>query len=70
MNLAFNYDDLIIRVTTIYGPTNQQQRIEFYKEIRAAKPHILIPWMITGDFNVTLDIQDRSNTNHSTQEMV
>jgi exonuclease III len=69
VDLANNSDDTIFRITTVYGPTQHSDRHTFFSELRAAKPTNMLPWIVTGDFNVTLNPLDRSNQNHTQHEM-
>jgi hypothetical protein len=70
VDLVCNLDDMIIRFIGVYGPTTHAQRAQLYDELKQAKPQVQIPWMLAGDFNVTLHITDRSNRNHSSREMI
>lgn len=46
--------------TAVYGPSNWQQREQFFEEIRQAQPDNNIPWAIAGDFNVTAAPEERN----------
>lgn len=68
MDLATNLDDTIFRVTGIYGPSNQQDKQDFFDELKLAQPPNNLPWILLGDLNVTLQPSDRpSNRNHHAQ---
>lgn len=68
MDLAFNMDDTIFRITGTYGPSTIPKKPAFYKELQEAQPHQGLPWMVCGDLNVTLLPQDRTdNSNHRAQ---
>lgn len=60
-DLVVNLDNSVIRVTGVYGPATYRGKKAFFREIKQAKPSMPMPWLIMGDFNVTLNIQDRSN---------
>src|SRR5664279_4570356 len=40
--------------TGIYGPSTPGPRIEFLDEIKSHKPTDTTPWILGGDFNITL----------------
>ncbi|XP_078154149.1 uncharacterized protein LOC144549305 [Carex rostrata] len=41
----------------------------FFQELASAKPHINMPWLIAGDFNVTLNLNERSNIGYPMHHM-
>lgn len=61
VDLANNLDDSIFRITGTYGPSTNSGKGAFFREIRAAQPPNDLPWLLFGDFNVTLWPQDRSS---------
>jgi exonuclease III len=63
-------DDTIIKLIGVYGLTIQTSKHIFYQELRQAQHLQPIPWMIVGDFNVTLHQTDRSNQQHNTHDMI
>ncbi|XP_078152948.1 uncharacterized protein LOC144548131 [Carex rostrata] len=68
VDLAFNMDDTIFRITGAYGPSTITEKQAFYRELQGAQPQNLLPWIVCGDLNVTLLPQDRTdNSNHRTQ---
>jgi hypothetical protein len=69
VDLTRNMDDTIFRLTMVYGPTNTNDRANFYGELQQAKPNANISWMVAGDVNVTLHMMDRSNTQHTPHDM-
>jgi exonuclease III len=69
VDLAMNMDNIIFRLTIVYGPTNTNERANFYAELQQAKPNNNIPWMVAGDMNVTLQLRDKSNTQHTSLDM-
>jgi hypothetical protein len=69
VDLAMNMDNIIFRLTIVYGPTNTNERANFYAELQQAKLNNNIPWMVAGDINVTLQLRDKSNTQHTSLDM-
>lgn len=51
------------KITAVYGPTNHRTRGEFFAEIQDQQPQNDMPWVVCGDFNVTLLQEDRNNMN-------
>lgn len=56
--------------TGVYGPSNQRDKHLFFNELGQAKPTMPMPWLIAGYFNVTLNLQERSNTGYPVQQMM
>lgn len=52
-------------LTSVYGPTSTQLRRDFFNEIRGLQHSDNLPWLLCGDFNVTLLQEDRTNVNSS-----
>lgn len=69
VDLMVNIDTSVLRVTGVYGPSNQRDKFAFFEELKEAKSTIAMPLMVAGDFNVTLNLQDRSNLNHHVNQM-
>ncbi|XP_078150208.1 uncharacterized protein LOC144545516 [Carex rostrata] len=68
VDLAFNTDDTVFRITGTYGPSTTPQKPAFYRELQEARPTSVLPWMVCGDLNVTLLPRDRTdNSNHRVQ---
>lgn len=61
VDLAVNIDNSVFRYTGVYGPSNQSDKMAFLNIVAAHKPELDYPWIIGGDFNVTLHTQERSN---------
>ncbi|XP_078153720.1 uncharacterized protein LOC144548883 [Carex rostrata] len=51
-----------IQCTTVYGLSSPAGKSDFFMELQNLKPKDTIPWLIGGDFNVTLDPSDRNTT--------
>lgn len=51
--------------TGVYGPSSPHTRVEFLEEIKSHKPQDATPWILGGDFNITLTIQDRNRPANS-----
>ena len=48
VDLAFNQDDIIFRITGIYGPSTAPEKPAFFRELQAAQPTNTLPWY-SGD---------------------
>lgn len=70
VDLAFNLDTSVTRITGVYGPSTYAQKQYFFREISDSKPTMQLPWILAGDFNVTLNPADRSNANYPPQQMM
>ncbi|XP_078165214.1 uncharacterized protein LOC144559920 [Carex rostrata] len=70
VDVVANWDSTVIRFTGVYGPSTNREKGDFFQELKEMKPQIEMPWMVAGDFNVTLDIQDRSNTRYPIAPMM
>lgn len=53
------------QISAVYGPTSAQLRRNFFLEIQDSQPPDGIPWLLCGDFNVTLSSGDRTNLNNN-----
>jgi hypothetical protein len=69
MDLQNVMDGSVFRFTVVYGPSQQANGHTFFQELCDAKTSDGIPWMVTGDLNVTLHIKDRSNQNQNINQM-
>lgn len=49
VHLKHIYEATTFAFTAVYGPTNHQERITFFEEIRQSKPPGGIPWILGGD---------------------
>jgi exonuclease III len=47
-------------ITGVYGPSASIARETFFQELLDIRPQTSIPWLLCGDFNVTLLPQDRN----------
>ncbi|XP_020156914.1 uncharacterized protein [Aegilops tauschii subsp. strangulata] len=50
-------------MTTVYGPTDDQQKANFLSELAAVAPPATEPWMLNGDFNMIYQARDKNNCN-------
>ena len=50
-------------LTTVYGPQEDQAKIQFLGELRWISYAVLDKWLIIGDFNMILHAADKSNNN-------
>lgn len=63
VNLKDALLDKSIVYTGVYGPNNSAMRRNFFHELEEMKPNDDTPWIIAGDFNTTLEMQDGNSTN-------
>lgn len=49
--------------TTVYGPNDDTQKVQFLDELRAVRAACVGPWMIAGDFNLIYRAEDKNNSN-------
>lgn len=57
------------RLTSVYGPQPDPDKIQFLDELRVVQSSFSGPWMIAGDFNLLLDYADKSNDNINRRNM-
>lgn len=50
-------------LTVVYGPQEDQVKLQFLQELRNIRNGIPEKWLVIGDFNLILQAQDKSNTN-------
>ena len=50
-------------LTVVYGPQDDQTKLQFLGELRWIKYDVLDKWLIIGDFNMILHARDKSNDN-------
>lgn len=50
-------------LTNVYGPQSDQEKLIFLDEIRQLKTINELPWIILGDFNITLSHDDTTTHN-------
>jgi hypothetical protein len=48
-------------VTAVYGPQEDQAKLQFLAELRGLKHRVSDKWLLTGDFNMILSAADKSN---------
>ncbi|KAJ4746716.1 DNAse I-like superfamily protein [Rhynchospora pubera] len=61
VDFVIRKDGSKFRLTNVYGPSNQIGRDAFLHEIRTLSPPNNTPWLICGDFNLTLQPEERTN---------
>jgi hypothetical protein len=60
VKLQRHRDNLCILFSSVYGPTDSMRRQALWEELgQVAAAHQGTPWLIGGDFNVTLLVEDR-----------
>lgn len=50
-------------VTVVYGPQEDQAKLNFLGELRWLQHTVTDNWLIIGDFNMILEARDKSNSN-------
>jgi len=50
-------------ITVVYGPQEDQQKLQFLGELRWISQDVLDKWLLIGDFNLILQARDKSNDN-------
>jgi hypothetical protein len=50
-------------LSTVYGPSEDDAKPAFLNELGCIKPTGLIPWIVTGDFNLIYKAKDKNNLN-------
>ena len=50
-------------MTTVYGPTDDQQKANFLSELAVVAPAAPEPWMLNDDFNMIYQARDKNNSN-------
>lgn len=53
--------DQKIQFTGVYGPTSPALRPQFFQQLDDLKPTTDMPWIVCGDFNVTLYQEERNS---------
>lgn len=48
-------------LTGVYGPNNSAARRLFFQELREVRTDTGTPWIVCGDFNTTLEVNDRNS---------
>jgi hypothetical protein len=48
-------------LTTVYGPSRDQEKAEFLTELHALWSFCLGSWLLTGDFNLIYRVKDKNN---------
>jgi len=55
----FVHEDFECAVCVVYGPNDQNQRLEMWNQLRILKPNIHPPLLLMGDFNEVLHPSER-----------
>jgi exonuclease III len=50
-------------ISTVYGPSEDADKVDFLAEMTQIKPAIGTPWLILGDFNLIYEARDKNNLN-------
>lgn len=50
-------------LTVVYGPQDDQAKMQFLEEIRWLQHGVCDRWLLLGDFNMILQDEDKSNVN-------
>jgi endonuclease/exonuclease/phosphatase family metal-dependent hydrolase len=56
-------------LTSVYGPTVEEDKSIFLDELKAFKPATSCPWLVSGDFNLIYEAKDKNNLNLNRQLM-
>jgi exonuclease III len=48
-------------LTCVYGPQSNEAKIQFLQELRQIRAACQGPWMISRDFNLILQVEDKNN---------
>lgn len=57
------WSNLVWNVTVVYGPQEDNAKLQFLGELRWLQYSVTDKWLIIGDFNMTLQAADKSNNN-------
>lgn len=63
LSITLNHNGPDLKILGVYGPTTPALRRYFFLEIQQIKSTNDIPWLLCGDFNVTLLQEDINNPN-------
>ena len=50
-------------LTCVYGPKQDQDKIQFLQELRDFRVQCSGPWLVVGDFNLIYKEEDKNNSN-------
>jgi exonuclease III len=50
-------------LTSVYGPQGDNEKLHFLGELRWVNTNVSDKWLVIGDFNMILQVSDKSNTN-------
>lgn len=57
-------------LTGTYGPSTRDGREQYYEELSSIKPTDGTPWIICGDFNITIQPEDKTNNQRTWRESI
>jgi hypothetical protein len=63
MDIKLKWFDASFKVTTVYGPTDDDGKIRFLEELASLRPSSSISWLLLGDFNLIYEARDKNNQN-------
>jgi hypothetical protein len=47
----------------VYGPQDNQEKIQFLQELRDIRSQCIGPWLVARDFNLIYKDEDKNNSN-------
>jgi exonuclease III len=50
-------------LSCVYGPQDNQAKLQFPEELRDLRTHLSGPWLVAGDFNLIYKDEDKNNPN-------
>jgi exonuclease III len=50
-------------LTCVYGPQQNQDKVQFLQELRDIRAQCTGPWLVVGDFNLIYKEEDKNNSN-------
>ena len=62
-NIVHRADNTSWAITGVYGPQEDNLKVQFMQELRWIKPLVQEKWMILGDFNLICRTEEKNNPN-------
>jgi hypothetical protein len=63
-SITVTFDDLVSNLswtlTMVYGPSDEERKLQFLSELSSIHGVVQGPWMVIGDFNLILHDQDKN----------